>query len=300
MKKIKKPNCKYCYDKKYFSVAEGGNITMGDFIGDKNYINPLKIMKHPCRMCNKPEKIDEYSGTPKCICTTFSGMESDFVSFMKKHKCKLQKCPHGVVGTEGSSCPKCAVKKCECGGVIETHQGNNGFPDSWYCLECGKDFDRNPFKDQSIESNDSKCQKQPSVNSGEVEKCLLCNYEGASWKDEFRALFERNCRNEISQGCNIQCSRHSGWTEEILEFIEKLLKKDHVQKADSKCSCVIFDSCPYHGADHTADAHKMVENEEDWERQFEDEFPLACGQQALLNGCISEKSKKPVCPKLHA
>lgn len=43
------------------------------------------------------------------------------------------------------------IKTCECGGAIETHQGNNGFPDSWYCLSCGKDFDNNPFKIASSE-----------------------------------------------------------------------------------------------------------------------------------------------------
>lgn len=34
----------------------------------------------------------------------------------------------------------------ECGGIIETHQGNNGFPDLWYCLSCGKEWEGNPFK----------------------------------------------------------------------------------------------------------------------------------------------------------
>lgn len=34
----------------------------------------------------------------------------------------------------------------KCGGIIETHQGNNGFPDEWYCLSCGKEFGENPFK----------------------------------------------------------------------------------------------------------------------------------------------------------
>ena len=51
--KDNQPKCKYCYDKKYFSVAEGGNICLGDFEGDPNFEVPLEIKQYPCRKCNK-------------------------------------------------------------------------------------------------------------------------------------------------------------------------------------------------------------------------------------------------------
>lgn len=52
----KQPKCKYCYDKGHFSVAEGGSIVRGDFVGDQNYIMPLEMVQIPCRRCstNKP------------------------------------------------------------------------------------------------------------------------------------------------------------------------------------------------------------------------------------------------------
>lgn len=63
------PNCKYCWDKKTYSVCEGGNIAMGDFVGDKPYLVLMKIVQHPCPRCSAPvisnaEKfLDEYVST---------------------------------------------------------------------------------------------------------------------------------------------------------------------------------------------------------------------------------------------
>jgi len=40
------------------------------------------------------------------------------------------------------------VKKCDCGGIIETHQGDTRDRDEWYCLNCNKEFLENPFNPQ--------------------------------------------------------------------------------------------------------------------------------------------------------
>ena len=57
-KKQIKPKCLYCYDKGYYSVATGGTVAGGDFIGDKPYKVPLKIVKHPCLKC-RPKQADD-------------------------------------------------------------------------------------------------------------------------------------------------------------------------------------------------------------------------------------------------
>lgn len=48
----KGPACKYCWDKKTYSTCEGGSIAMGDFVGDKPYLIPMKIVQRPCPRCN--------------------------------------------------------------------------------------------------------------------------------------------------------------------------------------------------------------------------------------------------------
>ena len=54
-KEHKYVKCTYCDDKGYASVATGGNIVHGDFVGDPNYSIPLTIEKRPCRKCQPPK-----------------------------------------------------------------------------------------------------------------------------------------------------------------------------------------------------------------------------------------------------
>lgn len=48
-------DCKYCYGKGYYTVARGGNTSMGDFLSDAPYTEPLTIKKLPCKKCQKSE-----------------------------------------------------------------------------------------------------------------------------------------------------------------------------------------------------------------------------------------------------
>jgi len=86
------PNCKYCYDKKYFTVAEGGNIVRGDFVGDESWYNPLTIRKIDCRCVKKYLELSE-----KCECRCHEGCGHSPISIWCT--CPINSCNHCMFET---------------------------------------------------------------------------------------------------------------------------------------------------------------------------------------------------------
>lgn len=54
--KHKAPACKHCWDKKYNTTVEGGDLVTGDFEGDMSYRTAIRIVSHPCPRCDNPKK----------------------------------------------------------------------------------------------------------------------------------------------------------------------------------------------------------------------------------------------------
>lgn len=78
-KKQTKPKCPYCWDKGFYSQATGGNVAMGDFVGDKSYKVPLEIVKIPCPKCkvNSSKQADDGIKLP-------DGSKVDFIDTITK------------------------------------------------------------------------------------------------------------------------------------------------------------------------------------------------------------------------
>jgi len=119
------PKCKYCYDKKYFSVAEGGNIVRGDFIGDQNYIMPIEIMQYPCRKCNLPLKKKAKKQFSECKCKHTKDLYKCDIT------CKI--CEHCQT-LESPKPPKLEDEKygCDC----EANAIENNKTGKIYCERC--------------------------------------------------------------------------------------------------------------------------------------------------------------------
>ena len=156
----------------------------------------------------------------------------------------------GVCPIDGCIVNHKVIKKCHCGGTIETHQGNNGFPDSWYCLECGKDFYPNPFAlkfvlqqekaerpnkccDNGDFGDDHKCQKekcQPESEGMETNKCtcqknpdgfcrLVCQQKLKDPDGNCKA--NPNCENNSSEGPVHPNLSEELWRKEFDECVKK-------------------------------------------------------------------------------
>lgn len=63
--KQKEPNCKYCYDKGFYTVFRG-EIHYADFVGDETPRTPFKVEKVPCSRCKPKEETVAYTGGCRC------------------------------------------------------------------------------------------------------------------------------------------------------------------------------------------------------------------------------------------
>lgn len=285
------------------------------------------IDDHSC--CSCEPQIDEQSGTPKML---IHGCTEDC---LKPNKyCELNKqlweCPHGMVGTEGASCPSCQegfkcsdcglkTDNCSCPCMCNFRNEHRHFsqricphcePKFKYCdgnhdsKLCSQDNNPNP-KDQPIESNEEKCKECQRIESiyGKNYSCVSCSKEEKTSKGERFAhdvlkeimSWDENKRNwlvrELTQP---QPSVNSGEVEKCCCQGERKSDECYLgwcKHSCERCSIENEETCSCTGPKGTCSKCQLPQKAEDreWEKEFDQQFDFSI---VLGQNSESEKNLK--------
>ena len=220
---------------------------------------------------NKSMTNQELSKKPKCACgVTGCG---EIIAKCQNPEIEKPKIHQGgggagksiIIRGEPIIANSSEIPKCSCGGIIETHQGNNGFPDSWYCMSCDKDFEKNPFKVKI--PNDSK--KEPC-------KCLkdfncLCSKEYGC----------QHCKPHAKDNRCVLCGCNQPPESPKPAQLSKCCNEPIIEYWKNKKSWVGCARCSKPAQDHIIDTNKpaqLTEKEENLEFL-----------EAFLGGCQGEE-----------
>ncbi len=163
-------NCNICNISKCQAVSEEEKIwtcSKHEASGNHEMGCPKCYEEDFCRCDDCP-----INHTEKALC-----MDSTTESCGKRHKDWQQKQP----------------KRCSCGGVIETHQGDTRDRDEWYCLECGQDFKTNPFNEEQPDDLLENWKETYAHKCGDP-KCYSFSY------DEIQKLLEAQDKKSRDEG----------------------------------------------------------------------------------------------------
>lgn len=111
--------CTACYDTGSFSVAEGGSIAMGDFVGDPSYNIPLKMVEKPCPKCKPTNKDNQPASDGKKCPYRNPDCPQDYPQPAQEEQgIQLQDYPvticNACIHLQGNMChtPGCAFIRC--------------------------------------------------------------------------------------------------------------------------------------------------------------------------------------------
>lgn len=193
------------------------------------------------------DQIEEHSGTPKE--PKYNGQCKHGMPFSRVNECfgcakehnenSFWKCPHGVVGTEGATCPRCVEITTEC---------------------CGGDIEK--FND--IEGFCSKCKKIVDLIG---KRRYTCRFHPTDWFHEVGCPHLKDQPIESNEQIDGPIYWMAG---DAMELVSPEIPIIHIEGC--RCDCHIKNgrvdrlTCQHCQPDQEAE-------DEEWEKEFDKEFP---------------------------